>query len=272
MVFSGTVFCLLALCILLGVSFSEQVKPASGGTPSRPYPERKESRVCGTTVAMGRLGGTSEAYRPSGPHFFHSSMLSKDNYRQTTPLKTCTDEYEYTPKYVDVTGTAVLQGNEQWISVRMDLSQGYDNNQRIGDTVRVKRVFLRGYGYVTVGGTGLSLVRPVRLLIIHDKSYIGGDGSTIAAALTSYFTEPTVSYPIPDFHSRFSVIAEAIDTDNSIGGYFSHYVDLDVRTHFDASVSATVPVQGAIYVCIVYDNNSSSDGSYLYARFFYEDC
>jgi len=245
------------------VPFSEQVEPASGGTPSRPYPERKESRVCGTTVAMGRLGGTSEAYRPAGPFFFHFSMLRNREIVSTTPLA-LTEDYQFTSKYIDFYGTLQNAGGLNWVFCRPSfIAQGYGIDQRIGDVVRVKRIVFRGLGYSNNVATA---PQNIRVMIFVDHQSAGG--ALTAATYFAYFSNALFTYPIPDWNSRFTVLVDFIQADTL--EWFSHYVDVDVPVHYDGTNESAITNQ--IYVGIVYDDNSSADTAGVWCRLFFEDC
>lgn len=195
--------------------------------------------------------------------FFIFSMLRNREIVSTTPLA-MTEEYQYTPKYIDYTGTLTSSGGYNWVFARPTvISQGYGYNERVGDSIRVKRIVFRGFGAANNGSAGPQ-IRRIMIFVDHQSN----GGSLTAAQYFAYFSDPSYAYPIPDWHHRFTVLADYIEPDDL--QWFSHYIDTDFVVHYNGSATAAQTNQ--VYVGVIYDDNSASDSAALWLRLFFEDC
>lgn len=156
------------------------------------------------------------------------------------------------------------------------IAQGDDATDRIGETIFLKRVIVRGYIRLNNSGSAQQFAR---IVVFHWNSTVGESSGSV--------TEPTVADIIPDkgtalaawsFYSRanggrFTILKDevfAMDASNS-AKLFNYNIVINKRIKYPDSDTDNVPTNGIVGVIFLSSEDVNTPVVGFYSRSFYTD-
>lgn len=165
-------------------------------------------------------------------------------------------EFKETNTQIDTT-----VGDSMHAELLNGLSKGTNNNQRMGDSIRIKSIEVNSYAYKNSNFTGIyQRVRRVILLDLQSNAAAPTQNQIFDQAAN----EPTLEFRNLDFKKRFVILKDdvvQITQNDPVAAFPKYYYQMNMHTSYDASDNGDVTdiSSNAVYVIFISTEGTAAD-------------